>query len=459
MARSLRRLVVPLYVLACLLLGGSTRAPVPNMVLQLGAIAILAWAALAPPRVEVGRHGRPLAILVAAMGAVVLLQLVPLPPALWSALPGRGAIAAGFDMLGQPRPWLPLSLAPYDSMASALWLLPPLAVLAGILRLGAYREQALGLALLAAAFVGVMLGALQVMSADPQTSPWYLYPITNNGQPAGLFANANHMAALLVVSLPFVIALYGVKRDGKRAIHASAGKIAILGGAMLVLIVGLSLNNSLAALGLALPVLAASMLVREPIERARTRWGLGAVGLLGALAVVAMAVGPFDNNLTAAGADKEYSSRYTSFTNSIDAARDHLPIGSGLGSFARLYPAYENADIVDNWFVNHVHNDFIELALETGLPGMLLMAGFLLWWTARAVAVWRAPLVNPMARAATVASFALLAHSLVEFPLRGSGLAAVFAMCVALMAAPRRVAPGDRQATPGATPARHLSVS
>ena len=459
MARSLRRAVVPMYLFACLLLGGSTRSPLPNMILQLSAVAILAWAALARPRVEVGRHGAMLAILVAAAGALVLLQLVPFPPAIWSELPGRAPIAAGFDMLGQPRPWLPMSLAPYDSMASALWLLPPLAVLAGILRLGAYREPALGLALLAAAFVGVMLGALQMMSGDPQASPWYLYPITNNGQPTGLFANTNHMAALLVASLSFVVALLGVKRDARTRIHASAGKIAILGGAMLVIIVGLSLNNSLAALGLAIPVLAASLLVREPIERSRTRWGLALVALLAVMGVIALGAGVIDNNLTAAGADKDYSSRYTSFINSIAAARDHFPVGSGLGSFARVYPAYENPDIVDNWFVNHAHNDFIELALETGLPGMLLIAAFLLWWAGRSIALWRAPVINPMARAATIASAALLVHSLVEFPLRVSGLAAVFAMCIALMAAPRRISRGSRDAAPGVSTARHLSIS
>ncbi len=143
----LRGAVVPSFLLACLLLGGSTSSAWPNMALQLGAIAILAWAALAAPRAQSGLPGRNLVILCFAMVALVLLQLIPLPPAVWSALPGRGMVVQGYALLGQSLPWLPLSLAPYETMASALWLLPPLAVIAGILRLGAYREPWLLVAL------------------------------------------------------------------------------------------------------------------------------------------------------------------------------------------------------------------------------------------------------------------------------------------------------------------------
>jgi O-antigen ligase len=266
------------------------------------------------------------------------------------------------------------------------------------------------------------------------------------------------MATLLVAALPFAVASYGVRRRG---MHASAGRIVMLAGAMLVLVIGILLNRSLAGLGLAVPILAASLLIREPIERRRTRWGLAAVAALAALAVVAVLAGPLANNLTAVGADKEYSSRYTSFANSLHAARDHFPVGSGLGSFADLYPRFENPDIVDAWFVNHVHNDFIELALETGLAGMLLMVAFLSWWGTRTVAIWRAPIVDPFARAATLASGAMLAHSMVEFPLRATALAALFAACIALMAGARR---RDQAAKFGAVGdeaaprARHLSV-
>lgn len=456
--RTARATIVPLYLLACLILGGSTRSEWLNMVLQLGAIAILAWAALGAPRSQSGEAGRNLVRLALIMVAVVVVQLIPLPPALWNALPGRESIAHGFDLLGQPRPWLPLSLAPYETMTSALWLLPPLAMLAGILRLGAYRESWLAAVIAIAAVAGVLLGALQLTGGAAAASPWYLYTITNDGTATGFFANSNHMGTLLIVAIPFVVAMLGERRGHSRRVQAKAGGLVILGGVLIVMLTGLALNHSLAAVGLGVPVIAASILIRAKLGGVRSRWALAGVGLLGIAAIIGVLLSPIPNNLTAPGADKSYSSRYTSFANSLRATADLFPVGSGSGSFASIYPAYENPDVVDRWYVNHVHNDYIELVMETGLPGLLLIVALLLWWVGRTIAVWQAPIVHRYARAATIASGAILAHSLVDFPLRTSAIAALFAVCVSLMAGPKlrtRVVPAAQAPREGA---RHLSI-
>ena len=95
--------------------------------------------------------------------------------------------------------------------------------------------------------------------------------------------------------------------------------------------------------------------------------------------------------------------------------------------------------------------------LETGLAGLLLIAVFLLWWAGRVIAIWRAPIIDHFARAATIASGAILAHSMVDFPLRTSAIAAVFAMCIALMAGPRLRLKVNRAPSEGQG-ARHLSI-
>jgi hypothetical protein len=96
--------------------------------------------------------------------------------------------------------------------------------------------------------------------------------------------------------------------------------------------------------------------------------------------------------------------------------------------------------------------------METGVPGMLLILLFLLWWASRVLAVWRADEPDHFARAATIASAVMLAHSLVEFPLRTAALSAAFAMCCALMAEAR---PRTRRRKSGESKpaeARHLSA-
>jgi O-antigen ligase len=79
----------------------------------------------------------------------------------------------------------------------------------------------------------------------------------------------------------------------------------------------------------------------------------------------------------------------------------------------------------------------LEIALETGLPGVVLVLLFLAWLVRFAWNRWNEPQGDPFAQAATIASAAILAHSLVDFPLRTSAMAGVFAVAIALIAQSR----------------------
>ena len=84
--------------------------------------------------------------------------------------------------------------------------------------------------------------------------------------------------------------------------------------------------------------------------------------------------------------------------------------------------------------VNHAHNDYLEVLLELGVPGGLLILTFLAWWGRRAVQIWRSGSTTPFAWAAMVATATLLAHSIVDYPLRTAGLGSVFIACCVIMA-------------------------
>ena len=451
MARRVREAVAPLYLVLCLLLGGSAQGVWANMLLQLLGIAILAWAALAASDEPLTRRQRWLgACIVAALG-VAALQLVPLPPALWEDLGGRAAIAEGYRALGIPAPWLPISLAPYQSAATLLTLIPPLALLAAMWRLGA-RRRWLAVALLAGTLLGILVGALQVSSADPETSPWYFYSRTNYGVATGFFANANHMATLLVVTLPFLSALYASVRGGNR--QRATAVLVLVAGVGLVVFVGILLNRSLAAYGLTPPVLAASALILLGQRSRWRRWTLLLAGLLLIAAVAALATSSIRGSQLERDAPTSLQTRQEMLATTAKAVGDFMPWGSGLGSFRSVYQLYEDPGRVTNTYVIHAHNDYVELALETGLPGVLLTVLFLAWWTRASWRAWSAD-GGPYARAASIASAAVLVHSVVDFPLRTAAIASVFAMCLALL--------GERRPPPVRTrsdlwPTRHVVV-
>ncbi|WP_129793614.1 O-antigen ligase [Sphingosinicella sp. CPCC 101087] len=443
------------YMLLCLVLGGASAAGLwANFVLQLLAIPILFASLAFMPDPPIGQPARRLQLLLALMVGLILLQLVPLPPALWTALPGRDHVRDGFELIGEPLPWLPWSLAPDRTIASALWLLPGVAVLLGMIRLGA-RETWIGWTIVAATALSVLVGALQV--AGGHDSPWYFYEITNYGVTVGFFSNANHMATLLVSAIPFLGALNMMARRRGRAAQKSAGLWLILGGLLAIILVGLAINGSLAGLGLAIPVAAATFLLMLR-QRKMPLWALAAVLLLAAASVAAVFSGRFDNNLISDEAPTDVVSRYTTFTTSFEAVKDYFPLGSGIGTFRPIYRMYEDPERVTTTYINHVHSDWIEIVLETGLPGLLLLLLFLFWWGRRTLVVWRAAEPDYLARAATIASAAIMAHSLVDYPLRTAAIGAVFAACCAIMASSRIGARREGRSWAAKRPTRHLSA-
>jgi hypothetical protein len=457
MSHYLRLAISPAFLALCLLLGGASAAGIwANMALQLAGLALIFWALAARPRAPMSTAARQLLLILLLMVALILIQLIPLPPAIWAKLPGRDGVAAGFATIGRPLQWMPISLNAYATIASALWLLPAIAVLLSILRLGSYRSSSLAWTLAALTIVSVALGALQI--AGGPSSPWYFYEITNFNTSVGFFANANHLATLMVVTIPFIFALYLAAIARGRSLKKSSGLFVVLAGALVVLIVGIVINYSIAGLGLSVPVIAASLVMLMARRKRPPLWAalLVVILLLGSVAAAFSA--PFANNLTTASEQKKEDSRYNSFTHSLRETRLFMPVGSGLGTFQQLYPTTEDPATVDSFFMNHVHSDYIEIAMEMGLPGLALVLIFMIWWSRRLIAIWTAAEPDYFARAATIGSAAILAHSLVDYPLRTAAISGVFAMCCALMAEPRpKVKEADARA--GETGARHLSVA
>ena len=447
MARS-RQLVGPTYLFACLLLGGSGLGIWSNMLLQVAGVLIIAWAAAVGPAEPLSRPARQLLWIVAAALAVIALQLIPLPASLWVHLGGRAEFANGYRVLGIGVPALPVSLAPYESVATLISAIPSLAILCALLVLKAYRPLWLALALVAAAFAGIILGALQV--ANGGAAGWYLYDESSFGFASGFFANSNHMASLLVISVPFLAAMLASVRRANVDRYSAA--VALAGGAFLVILVGITLSRSIAGYGLIIPAVLLSFLILRP-SAGISRFAVpgAAVLLLGAVAI--MAWSPAGE--TRLGTGTAVSSRATILAVTGEAVKNFMPWGSGLGTFRPIYKLYENHDLVTREVVNHAHNEYVELALETGIPGVVVMLAFLVWWARASWRAWRSPDASPYAKAASIASAVILAHSLADFPARTAAIGSCLAMCLALLLE-RRPRPASER--PDLRPTRHLAL-
>ncbi|HEX8442029.1 MAG TPA: O-antigen ligase family protein [Allosphingosinicella sp.] len=453
MSHNLRLAAAPVYLLLCLLLGGASAAGIwANLLLQLVGLALIAWSLSAQRRTPIDTPARQLIALVVLMLLVVVVQLVPMPPSLWTELGGRERIAAGYRLLGEPLPWLPISLSAGSTLAAGLWLIPAVAMLLLVAKLGAFRLTWLAWTIIAVAVVSAAVGALQVADAS-----WYFYQVTNYGAGVGFFANANHQATLLVSTIPFLSALYLASRGKGGFSKRTSGLLVILIGVLMILLVGLALNGSLAGFGIAIPVIAASIVMLWLGKRKLPGWAAGLMLLATAAALAIPLSTPLGNNLTTTEAKSSQFSRYTTFLVTAKAAQEHLPFGSGLGTFIEIYRTYEDPARVEQTYINRAHSDYLELFLETGLLSVPLLLLFLIWWSWRLSLAWRSDEPDHFARAASIATAAILIHSIVDYPIRTAAISALFAMCCAIMANPRPRSRRGEQSPPEKQ-ARHLSA-
>jgi O-antigen ligase len=123
----------------------------------------------------------------------------------------------------------------------------------------------------------------------------------------------------------------------------------------------------------------------------------------------------------------------------VQTAQTFQPFGSGFGTFGSVYLFNEDVNVLSQDKIDHAHNDWIELWVEGGWFAMIILLAFLIWF---ASATRRAWIVNnspasyvdrTLPRAAAISVGMLLLHSLVDYPLRTTGLVTLFAFNCAML--------------------------
>jgi O-antigen ligase len=441
-----------LTLLAALLLGGGTRGgflsdallqllAIPLLLLSVARLGDLFWR----DRPTLWRLRWELGFCLAA-ALVPLVQLVPLPPVLWTLLPHRAPLIASFDGLGHGLPWLPISVSPNATWLSVAALLPTLAVFLGTILLGYRERRLLSLVVVAFGIVSSFLGLLQI--AQGPASRLRFFAATNVTEAVGFFANRNHYAAFLYVVLLFAAVwavdigfAVGPWRD-RRIFEARS--IVIVTASFLAIVV---------------------LLAAEAMARSRAGMVLTMVSLVGVYCLVladrrrrTLSATPLNFLVAAAGtafilivqfalyrmlarfnADPLDEARLQFARTTIEAAWAYMPFGAGLGTFVPVYGMFEKPqDLFAHAYINHAHDDILELWLETGIFGIALMAAFAAWFVARAAKIWRHGSIGTnefdrmLARAATIAVALIIAHSFLDYPLRTAAMTAILAFACGL---------------------------
>lgn len=368
--------LMPLLVAGFLLAGGARDDLLSLLVWRPLSMVVLAIALVVGWRAA-WLSGRAVLTFLLGIVGLTALHLVPLPPAIWTALPGRDILVSIYRDAGMALPWQPLSVAQARTWNALFSLAAPVAALVLVLNLDAQGQRKLMLALIALGFLSGIIGMLQALG--PAQGPLYFYRITNNGVSVGLFANRNHQAAFLAAMFPLIAANLSLFKGKPEQLFFHRA-IAIAGGLLLVPLILMTGSRGGLALGL-IGIASAWWVFRSPVAQVRsaekkteTRKRLISFGLVGILlvfsAIVAARTPALQRLIETDPADEL---RVTTFPIVVDAIERFFPFGSGLGSFVEVYQIFEPNRLITPSYFNHAHNDFAELLLTAGVPGVLLL--------------------------------------------------------------------------------------
>ena len=423
--------LLPAWLWLCLIFGGASQGGMfANFILQMGGAFIIAAYLWRGGRLEWQNTDRmPVIILVAGL-VWVGIMLIPLPPALWQMLPGREFVTRGYRLLNIDLPWLSMALAPDRSLRSLLALIAPVTAyfLTRQMDNAQIRRMLAGVAIIAA--LTAALGLAQ--QATGQQSILRFYNPTNSDVPVGLFANSNHFAVFLACSLPLAAAWVATLDPRKRPKRKYLFWLAIYAALLaLVMIVGRSLAGI-------------AFLIISIFGSAYILWGRFAAGRATLMILISIAVAAIiaAGSMAAIGSgaigakfEDAPNSRGNMTPVTLAAADIMAPTGSGLGSFAPVYAMHQPDRYTSTTWVNHAHNDYAELYLELGIPGIFLLALFLIWFARSGYRIWRKRTESDtlIGQAAWLSIALVLLHSFVDYPLRTAAMASIFAMAVALV--------------------------
>ncbi len=340
-------------LLSAVLFGGGTHAGfLGDAVVQLLSIPLLAlslWGALDNERTDAHKQRIILAVCCAII-VVVAIQLIPLPFRFTSLGDAPADNAHELDLLVQKSGWASISVSPEATWAAAASLIVPAAVFAAAVQFTASQRLKLTWLLLFLGATALTLGFLQM--AQGPTSSFRFYKFTNPSETVGFFANRNHFAAHLYVTLLLgaVWFLSTAKKVLKLRGFQSRSIVWLTAASvfLVAVVAGLALARSRAGIFLALAALIGIVFLvlkqsyQDEARSSRGRVTLARIGILVVLcAVFFSAQFGLGGIMERFGRDPASDSRLALAQTTFETALAALPFGTGLGSFVPVYATVE----------------------------------------------------------------------------------------------------------------------
>ncbi len=394
---------------------------------------------------ETSKRAWPALLFLGAWLLYLTMYLIPMPYALVAALsPVAAQIHAEMYITGKPY-WASLSLDPHASWVFFLKSLSYASLFFLALQLisDRHRIRLLIWVLVYSALFQAVYGGLMTLSGLEYGFFFEKYAYRDVA--TGTFVNRNHMANYLVLCLAMGIGLMIADLGGEKAsnwrqwlrgwVRLLLSPKARLRIMLAVLVIGLILTrsrmgNSAFFISMTLSALLAIVLSRR-LPRSLlilfVSFILIDTFLLGAYFGVDRVV----QRISSTSAEMETRDEVNQY--SFNYWQDYKIFGSGAGTFYVTFPHYRGHDV--HHYYDHAHNDYAQIASETGLMGFGLLGGFVLssfWAAIRAQSLRGDPLMKGLSFAVIMSVLALVIHSAVDFSLQIPANAGTFVVILAM---------------------------
>ncbi len=437
------QVVLIIFLALVFVFGGSARKDVPQLIfLRPFSIIVAIYGACLLRLSDVRRYKW---LLIAAFGIVLIhaVNLLSIPIEHISVLPGRRIIQSSMGLIAKSGDFGQISISRDGTLNSFYSLFTPIAALFLCIRLSHDEHHKVLGAIIAMIMVSAIIGFLQSTGIHIR-----FYRITSDL--AGLFANRNHQAVALS-TLPLLVAIATQNTKNYFNYHNSA--IFLTAITFIVIVILILVNGS--RMGLICALISCLLiyifdLIQWPNAKSKrskkSKLAIVLAFLVSGSVFVLYVLNSTRSEAISRLLDSKNDARFPVWQTSLEVTQRFWPIGSGPGTYVEAYQIYEPIASLSASYSNHVHNDWLEVILTSGLLGLILLLYATALFVNSAWQAWRAPVAEGgMRRLGLLIIMILAIASVVDYPLRTPSLASLFAVAAVWAAGKRGRSAGNER--------------
>ncbi|MBX3672227.1 MAG: O-antigen ligase family protein [Burkholderiales bacterium] len=393
------------------------------------------------------RRSWPVFALLGAWVLLLILQIIPMPVSMVEALSPESARIHGLtSVLGVTKDAITISIEPHATQLALVKTVAYISIFFLFLALVNNRER-LRLAAFVLTYAAVLHATYAVMMHLSGVDKIYLgTEVAHASEASGFYANRNHFAGMLEMMLAIGIGLLiaglsdrkakSWKQVAEHLIEWILSPKMLLRLSLCIMVIAITTTHSRMGNTAFFASLIVAGLIGIALSRHATR---NVVVLLVSLVVLDLAiVGSWFGveklmKRLEATTVQHVQEREEPAAYALAIVESYPIFGSGAGSFYVTFPKYRPETITV--FYDHTHNDYAQIASETGVVGFGLLGLVVimsLGVALRAQAVRRDPLMRGMSFASIMGITAILIHSWVDFNLHIPANAVFFMVLLAL---------------------------